>query len=63
VPVVAKSPEEAATHFSWLAPLLSVDNPVSSRRTRELLGWQPRQPGAISDIDRPSYFEQDPHAA
>jgi nucleoside-diphosphate-sugar epimerase len=63
VPVVAKSPEEAATHFSWLAPLLSVDNPVSSRRTRELLGWQPKQPGAISDIDRPSYFEQDPHAA
>jgi len=22
-----------------------------------LLGWQPKQPGLIPDIDRPSYFE------
>jgi nucleoside-diphosphate-sugar epimerase len=57
VPVVAKTSKEAAGLFSWLAPFLSVDNPVSSRQTRELLGWQPKQPGVISDIDRPGYFE------
>jgi nucleoside-diphosphate-sugar epimerase len=27
------------------------------QRTQELLGWQPKQPGLISDLDRPSFFE------
>ena len=56
VPVVAKSPKEAAALFSWLAPFLAVDNPVSSRRTRERLGWEPKQPGLIPDLDAPHYF-------
>lgn len=30
---------------------------VRELRTRELLGWEPTQPGLISDIDRPSYFK------
>ncbi len=38
VPVVNKSPKEVAKHFSWLAPFLSVDNPVSSALTQERLG-------------------------
>ena len=54
VPVVAKSPKEATGHFSWFAPFVPVDNPASSQRTRELLGWQPKQPGVIPDIDRPA---------
>jgi len=57
VPVVAKSPEEAADHFGWLAHFLSVDNPTSSRLTQERLGWRPRQPGLISDLDQAHYFE------
>jgi nucleoside-diphosphate-sugar epimerase len=57
VPVVARSPQEAADHFGWLAHFAAIDNPTSSKRTRELLGWQPKQPGLISDIDRPSYFD------
>jgi NAD-dependent epimerase/dehydratase family protein len=57
VPVVAKSPTEAAGLFGWLAPFLSLDNPVSSQRTREHLGWRPTQPELIPDIDRPSYFK------
>lgn len=56
VPVVGKSPEEAASHFGWFAHFAAIDNPSSSQRTRELLGWQPKQPGLISDLDRPSYF-------
>jgi nucleoside-diphosphate-sugar epimerase len=57
VPVVAKSPEEAADHFGWFAHFAALDNPASSERTRELLGWQPKQPGLIPDLDRPRYFE------
>jgi nucleoside-diphosphate-sugar epimerase len=56
VPVVSKSPEEAAKHFGWFAQFAAMDTPASSQRTRELLGWQPKQPGLIVDLDRPSYF-------
>jgi nucleoside-diphosphate-sugar epimerase len=57
VPVVSKTSEEADDHFGWFARFAAIDNPASSRRTRELLGWQPQQPGLIPDLDRPSYFE------
>jgi nucleoside-diphosphate-sugar epimerase len=57
VPVAAKTPEEAAGHFGWIAHFAAIDNPASSRQTRELLGWKPKEPGLIADLDRPSYFE------
>ena len=44
VPVVTRSPEEAANHFGWFAHFAALDCPASSRRTREELGWQPRIP-------------------
>ena len=37
LPVVSKSPEEATGHFGWFAHFAALDNPSSSRRTRELL--------------------------
>jgi len=60
LPVVAKSAEEASDHFGWFAHFAALDNPSSSQKTRELLGWQPKQPGLISDLDRRRYFEIDP---
>jgi nucleoside-diphosphate-sugar epimerase len=57
VPVVSKTPEEAAGHFGWFAHFASLDSPASSARTQEQLGWRPVQPGLIPDIDRPNYFE------
>jgi hypothetical protein len=57
MPVVAKSPEEAADHFGWLARVIAIDNPASSILTQERLGWRPAQPALISDIDRARYFE------
>ena len=45
VPVVSKPAEEAADHFGWFAAFAGLDCPASSERTRELLGWQPKQPG------------------
>jgi nucleoside-diphosphate-sugar epimerase len=57
IPVVAKSPEEAPGHFGWFAAFAGLDCPASSKRTQELLGWRPKQPRLIADLDRPSYFE------
>ena len=57
VPVVAKSPEEAAGHFGWIAHFVSVDNPTSGRLTQERLGWRPAEPGLIPDLDQGRYFE------
>jgi nucleoside-diphosphate-sugar epimerase len=57
VPVVSKSSEEAAKHFGWFVHFALLDNPTSSRQTRELLGWQPRHPGLISDLERGRYFD------
>jgi nucleoside-diphosphate-sugar epimerase len=57
VPVVAISPENAAEHFGWLAGFLALDSPASSTLTRELLGWQPTNPGLIEDLDDGHYFQ------
>jgi len=58
IPIVSKSPEEAAAHFGWFAIFAGIDAPTSSARTRTVLGWQPEQPGLIADIDHPAYFVQ-----
>ncbi|MDF2119931.1 SDR family oxidoreductase [Roseiarcaceae bacterium H3SJ34-1] len=57
VPVVSRTPEEAAAHFGWFAHFAAMDCPSTSARTRDLLGWQAAQPGLIADLDRPGYFE------
>jgi nucleoside-diphosphate-sugar epimerase len=65
VPVVSKSPEEAVTHFGWLAHFAGVDCPASCKLTEEKLEWLPKQPGIIADLERGTYFEpeQATHAA
>jgi nucleoside-diphosphate-sugar epimerase len=57
VPVVGLTPEEATNHFGWFAHFAALDNPTSSEQTRKLLGWEPKQPGLIADIDHPRYFQ------
>lgn len=57
VPVVSKSPEEAADHFGWFARFAGMDIAASSERTRKLLNWQPTQPDLLKDIDQKAYFE------
>ncbi len=56
LPVVAISADDAPAHFAWLAGFLAIDSPASSALTRELLGWQPTNPGLIDDLDEGSYF-------
>ena len=57
VPVVSKTAGEAGEHFGWIGHFVGMDVPASSARTRQLLGWEPTQPGLIADIDHPAYFE------
>lgn len=56
LPVVSKSREEAAQHFGWIAPFFAMDGPASSAKTRKLLGWDPKQPGLLADLDDTHYF-------
>jgi nucleoside-diphosphate-sugar epimerase len=56
VPVVSKSPGEAADHFGWFATFAALDCAASSAKTRDQLGWQPTQIGLLSDIGQGSYF-------
>jgi nucleoside-diphosphate-sugar epimerase len=56
VPVVSKTPDEAAAHFGWFVRMASMDIPASSARTRSALSWQPEQPGLLADLDQPGYF-------
>lgn len=56
VPVVGKTEDDAATHFGWFAHFAAGDNPTSSVQTRHQLGWQPKQPGLLADLDHEYYF-------
>jgi len=60
VPVTAIPAQDAAGHFRWLAGLLAADIPASSALTRELMGWQPVQPGLLDDLDKGHYFRGQP---
>jgi nucleoside-diphosphate-sugar epimerase len=57
LPVAAKSPEEAAEHFGWMAHFFAIDSPASSAQTQKQLGWKPTHSSLIADLDGGSYFE------
>jgi len=61
LPLVAKSREEAADHFGWIARFFEVDCPASRAQTQKRLGWRPTQPGLIADVEE-HYFESEPTA-
>jgi nucleoside-diphosphate-sugar epimerase len=56
VPVVAKSPEEAAGHFGVLGYFVGADGRAPSAQTQERLGWHPTGPGLLSDLENMRYF-------
>jgi nucleoside-diphosphate-sugar epimerase len=57
LPIVSKSPEEAADHFGWMAFMVGRDGLASSAITQERLGWRPVQPGLITDLERAHNLE------
>ena len=63
VPVVSKSPAEAAAHFGFLGMFASRDLTGSSVQTQERLRWRPSGPGLIADLDGMNYSEPAARAA
>jgi nucleoside-diphosphate-sugar epimerase len=57
LPVVGKSPDQAAEHFGWFAHFAAIDLLASGERTRAELGWTPTHPGLLADLDQPYYFK------
>ena len=56
LPAVSIEPEQAAKRFSFLAPFIPADNPVSSALTQERMGWKPTHAGLLDDLTRSGYF-------
>ena len=59
IPVRSVSPDEAQSHFGWLAMFATHDLQASSAITRKKLGWNPTGPGLISDLKQMRYHATD----
>jgi nucleoside-diphosphate-sugar epimerase len=48
--------EEIPAYFGFLAGFITLDDPTSNAKTRQLVGWEPTHPGLIEDLDAGHYF-------
>ncbi len=55
IPVVSKSPEQAAEHFGWLALFAGLDMSASSALTKQRLSWQPTHSDLLTDLGNMDY--------
>jgi nucleoside-diphosphate-sugar epimerase len=55
VPVESIAADDAESALGWIGPFFSGDFPVSSAKTRALLGWVPTGPTLLEDIDAGRY--------
>ena len=51
LPAVSLSPDQMDDHFGWFAPFAGLDMPASSAWTRAQLGWEPKGPDLITDLE------------
>jgi nucleoside-diphosphate-sugar epimerase len=56
MPTATIPDDRLATHFGFLAMLITLDNPTSNLATRRRLGWEPTRPGLLADFDTGDYF-------
>ncbi|KAF1988763.1 NAD(P)-binding protein [Aulographum hederae CBS 113979] len=57
VPVKSLTMEEAQAHFGFMSFPFSGNNPVSSAKTREQLGWKPVECSLLDDMKNGTYFD------
>lgn len=55
LPLVSLSPAEAEAHFGWLAMFIGRNGAASNDWTRARLGWEPKGPGLIADLQAMDY--------
>lgn len=58
VPVKSVPREAAREHLGLLSGFVTLDNPTSNARTRELLGWHPEHPALLQDLAAGHYFDR-----
>jgi nucleoside-diphosphate-sugar epimerase len=58
LPSASLTVAQATDHFSFLAPLVALDSPASSRITQQRFDWRPTHPTLIADIEDGHYFAQ-----
>jgi nucleoside-diphosphate-sugar epimerase len=56
VPVESVTQEVAAERYGFVGAFIGLDNPTSSAKTQELLGWTPTHQGLLEDLDEGFYF-------
>jgi nucleoside-diphosphate-sugar epimerase len=56
LPVRSVPEAEIPDYFGFLAGFITLDDPTSNAKTRELLGWEPTHPGLIADFAAGHYF-------
>ena len=52
VACISVSPDKIDQHFNYLSAFVGLDNPTSSRITRQTLGWEPSHPGLLADLEQ-----------
>ncbi|PWT78803.1 MAG: 3-beta hydroxysteroid dehydrogenase [Bacteroidetes bacterium] len=55
VTVKSITPEEATEHFDWMGRFITFDNPATSYKTQDQLGWKATHIGLLEDMER-NYF-------
>lgn len=55
LPTVSLAPDEAEKHFSWFMHFASFNCPSYSKKTREILGWNPEHIDLLKDMEE-NYF-------
>jgi nucleoside-diphosphate-sugar epimerase len=56
LPARSISQDEAEAHFGGIAMFVAGNGPAAAARTRAQLGWEPREPGIVTDIERTDYL-------
>ena len=56
LPVASKTGSEVEAHFGDFAMFAQIDARASSAKTRATLGWEPTEPGILSDLNGAAYF-------
>jgi nucleoside-diphosphate-sugar epimerase len=58
LPAASKTLEEAGSLDSFMSFVMSMDNPTSSKKTQEALGWEPLNRKLLDDIKAGVYTQK-----